>query len=636
MTGRSSGGLYHWPVRHRTLLLAFSLLFVFQAQAVRQRAVPHPVTPPLAQAPADIFTFSNTAEVTTTHLALDLTVDFNQRRLRGSATLTLDNHTGTNRLVLDTRDLAITRVRLDGTTQVTGTLGGQTLHGAPFTIPITASTHTVTIEYSSSANASGLFWNTAAQSYGRRQPYLYSLNEPTDARSWIPIQDTPSMRMTYEATLHVPVGLLALMSAENPTVVNTTGVYTFHMNETVPSYLIALAVGRLEFHAFDERTGVYTEPELMTDAIEELAFLPEMVDTAESIAGPYPFVRYDVLLMPPTYVVGGMEHPRLNFINPSAVTGNRPENPLPSSLIAHELGHSWAGDATTTATWSDTWLNEGLASYLAIRITEAMSGHDRAEHQLFLDRAGFANLVANTTDPNSTLMHRPLTFNQNPGITFGAASYLKGELFLQTVENTLGRPAFDAFLQDYFRRYAFHWTDDRNFLALLPDHERVRAVEWIYSPNLPGNVTAPGSSAIARQVQTQTQRFLTGTAFGNLDRTGWTDTHIDLFLQQIPTTRLAEIDNVLHLSLRPIPPVRWLSLGIFAHYQPIYAGVERVLMRAGTNNTVLTLYNALILNGERPRAAAIFAVARDRYHPGVRAEIERMLSESAASMPRAA
>jgi leukotriene-A4 hydrolase len=635
MTGRACGGLYHCVVRHRTLLLAFSFLVVFQAQAVRQRAVPHPFTPPLTQAPADIFTFSNTNEVTTTHVALDLTVDFAQRRLRGSATLTIDNLTATNRLVLDTKQLAISRVEVDGT-QVTATIGVPTQHGAPLTIPITPATHTVRIEYTTASNASGLFWNTAAQSYGRQQPYLYSLNEPTDARSWIPIQDTPSTRMTYEATLHVPAGLLALMSAENPTAVNSTGVYTFHMNETVPAYLIALAVGRLEFHAFDERTGVYAEPELMAAAIEELAFLPEMVDTAESIAGPYPFVRYDVLLMPPTYIVGGMEHPRLNFINPSVVTGNHPENPLPSSLIAHELGHSWAGDATTTATWSDTWLNEGITSYLAIRIIEAMSGHDRAEHQLFLDRASFESLVANTTDPASTLLHRPLAFGQNPGITFGAASYLKGELFLQTLEDTLGRPALDAFLQDYFRRYAFHWTDDRNFLALLPDHERVRAVEWIYSSNLPSNITAPTSSAISRQVQAQFQRFNSGTPFASLDRTGWTDTYIDLFLQQVTTTnRLAEIDAVLHLSTRPIPPLRWMLLGIFGHYQPIYAGVERVLMRAGTNGAVLTLYNALLTAGEHSRAAAIFAIARDRYHPGVRAEIERMLAE-ASSLQEAA
>ncbi|MEA2491665.1 MAG: leukotriene-A4 hydrolase, partial [Acidobacteriota bacterium] len=637
-TGRACGGLYHSIVRHRTLLLAFSFLFVFQAQAVRQRAVPHPVTPPLTQAPANVFTFSNTDEVTTTHLALDLTVDFAQHRLRGSATLTLDNPTGTNRLVLDTRQLATSRVLLDGTQQVTGTIGPPTQHGSRFTIPITPATHTVTIEYTTASDASGLFWNSAAQSFGRQQPYLYSLNEPIDARSWIPIQDTPSMRLTYEATLHVPPGMLALMSAENPTETNTSGVYTFRMNETVPPYLIALAVGRLEFHAFDERTGVYAEPELMPDAIEELAYLPELLDAAEEIAGPHPFPRHDVLLMPPTFVVGGMEHPRLNFINPSVVTGNHPDPLVPSLLIAHELGHSWSGDATTTGSWDDVWLNEGFASYLAIRFVEALGGPARAEHQLSVDRTAFEGLVRFSTDPSDTLLHRPLTQQQNPGIAFNSASYTKGELFLRTLEDSLGRPAFDAILQAYFRRFAFHWVDERNFLAFLREQalpsdveQRLRVVEWIYAPNLPSNVSAPASSAIARQVQAQVQRFTAGTSFANLDRAGWTDTHLDLFLQQAPAAnRLAEIDAVLHLSTRPLPPLRWLVLGIFGGYQPVYAGVERVLLRAGTNGAVLTLYNTLITAGDRSRAAAIFAVARDRYHPGVRAEIERMLAESAA------
>ncbi|HEY0139331.1 MAG TPA: leukotriene A4 hydrolase C-terminal domain-containing protein [Thermoanaerobaculia bacterium] len=615
--------------RTRTLLLVLSL---FLLTAARQRAVPHPTAPPHALKPADVFTFSNTNEVTTRHLALDLTVDFAQQRLRGSATLTLHNFGRTNRLVLDAERLSITRVRLDGATEVTPTLGPSTQHGQSLTIPITPETRTVTIDYSTSPDASGLFWNSAAQSFGRQQPYLYSLSQPVGARSWIPIQDTPSMRLTYEATLRVPPGMLALMSAENPQQTNESGVYTFRMARDIPPYLVALAAARLEFHAFDERTGVYAEPELMPAAIEELGYLPEMVDAATAMLGPFPFSRHDLLLMPPTFIAGGMEHPLLNFINPSVATGNHPENLQPSLLIAHELAHSWSGDATTTGSWEDTWLNEGITSYLAVRFLEMLSGPERSEHQFFLDRINLDNFVR-TAPPTQTLLHRPMGFTNFPQSNFGTASYIKGELFMQTLEANLGRGRFDALLRTYFTRFAFTWVDDDTFLAFLRDHDvpvtDLRVNEWIYNTGMPSNIAAPTSSAIFRRVEAQVQRFTSGTPFAQIDRTNWGDLELGLFLQLAPFTgRMAEIDAVLNLSFRNLPPLAWLLGGINARYAPIYAGVERVLMRGGTNSSVIALYTALVQR-DLDRARALFAVARDRYHPSVRAQVEAVLNANA-------
>src|SRR6185436_177324 len=238
----------------------------------------------LNEAQRDVFSFSEPREVRVRHLDLDLTVDFEARRLRGTATLEIDNLRGARTLVLDTENLTITRVVRDGGIPATFTVGRSNDFGAPLSIDIEPATEFVTIDYSSSPEASGLNWNSAAQSYGRVKPYLYSLNEPVGARSWIPIQDTPAVRMTYAATIHVPAGYLALMSApDNARAANGSGVYTFTMNQTLPAYLIAIAAGRLEYHAFDERTGVYAEPELIEDAAWELQYMPEMLRAAERI-----------------------------------------------------------------------------------------------------------------------------------------------------------------------------------------------------------------------------------------------------------------------------------------------------------------------------------------------------------------
>lgn len=625
-------------LQRRTLLVVSTLFFLF---AGRQRAVQHPAGWPLTAPPEDVFTFSKPAEVAVHHVALDLTVDFDNRRLHGTARLDIENLTGATTLVLDTEDLTVSRVAVDGVTSTTWTWGTPTGYGRPLNVPVTAATRSVTIDYATSPSAEGLNWNTAMQSFGRKQPYLYSLNEPVDARSWIPIQDTPSHRLTYEATIRVPRGLLALMSAsDNPTVVNDTGIYVFHMPYKVPAYLIAIAVGRLEFHAFDERTGVYAEPELLEDAKWDLRYLPEMLDVAETIAGPFPFERHDVLLMPPTFVVGGMEHPMINFVNPmSVVSGNRLEQPQPHSLIAHELAHSWAGDSATLATWNDVWINEGITSYLTHRILEVMRGAAHAELGWYNDRRNYANASGTSTSP-STILHRQ---TPDPGAGFSNTGYVKGGLFIKTLEDRIGRATFDAFLRRYFQVFAYRWVDHEQFLALLDEvvldarpalEGELALQQWLYEPGLPSNVTAATSSVLLDRAVARAQAFQEGDPVASLEPATWSETDLDLFLQFVsPGPRMAEIDAAFGLSARKWPTFRWLIHSIQTQYEPGLLGVERVLMNGGSNSLVQSLYFALA-TVDMARARRIFALARDRYHDQVEAQVAQRLGVSLTTNAR--
>jgi len=619
-------------MRRRLLLSLVTLVFLV---AARHRAVhiPHRLLPPV-----DAYTASNASDVTTRHLALELTVDFDTRRLSGTATLSIDNLTWTNELVLDTLGMTISSVTVDGNA-VQWHFGTARPGTVPLIVPIQPSSRTVTIQYTTMANAPGLFWNTAEQSYGRQQPYLYSLNEPTQARAWIPIQDTPSTRMTWQATLRVPPQLLALMSAEdNPRSTNAGGVYSFHMSKSMPAYLIALGVGRLEFHEFDERTGVYAEPELMSDAKLELAYLPDMVDAAERILGPYPFARYDLLLMPPTFVAGGMEHTNLNFINPfSVVTGNRPGELQPRNLIAHELAHSWSGDKVTLATWNDVWLNEGITSYLTLRIMEEMVGAERVELSYFLDRDNYAEYAASLQDPMDSILHH------DNGFSFTA--YTKGELFLRTLEDLLGRPTLDAFLHRWFDQFAYRWVDDQMFLSTLAPfsagRDDLRLQEWIYQPGLPSNVTAPTSSAIFTRALDRAQAFHNGTPIAQLAPSTWTETDLEQFLSVVPPLtlggRMAEVDAAFGLSLRVTPPLAWLVTAAQAGYTPARPAIERVLLRGGPNNWVTQLYASLRFSQSNLAFARdVFAKARKRYHPNVEASVQQMLNNAGSALRDAA
>lgn len=598
--------------------LLFAFLSFFLLVAARQRAVRHPSQAwPLTPPPLDKFTVSQPVEVTTEHVDLDLTVDFATHRLHGSATLHIRNLTGTRLLRLDTSFLDVERVTLDGDTPAqwarTVVFPLQALD-----VTIEPDTETVTIYYSTAPDPEGLYWETPEETYGGTQPFLYSLNEPIGARGWIPIQDTPSVRMTYNAVIHAPRGLMAVMSAENnPRVPNDTGVYMFRMSYPIPAYLIAIAVGKFEFQELDERTGVYAEAEIIEDAAWEVQYLPAMLDAAEQIAGTFPFSRHDLLFMPPDFVVGGMEHPMINFINPSIITGVRPEAPQPHSLIAHELAHSWAGDLVTLGTWNDVWLNEGITSYLTIRFLEALQGTEVGNHNWWTDRRNFAGF-AGGAKPEDTLLHHDVP---HPGFGFGPAGYVKGGLFIKTLEDTMGRQQFDQFLWRYFRTFSFRWIDDLNFLAFLRTEitpqveQQLQLQQWLYEPGLPSNITAPASSVVNDRAQERASRFASGTPISQLAPATWTPLETTLFLEYAPiSSHLAQLDAALGMSSRPSPPTTWLVASIRANYAPGLAAVDRVLSRPGPRNRIVNLYRVLNeTSAGRTRAMQLFNRYREVY-----------------------
>src|SRR5699024_10192983 len=132
--------------------------------------------------------------------------------------------------------------------------------------------------------------------------------------------------------------------------------------------------GDIGFKPVDERTGVYAENAILDKAYHELDGIGKMVDIAESLYGKYRWGRYDVLILPSGFPIGGMENPRLTFATPTILAGDKSL----VNLIAHELAHSWSGNLVTNATWDDFWLNEGFTVYFERRITEAEYGKDYA------------------------------------------------------------------------------------------------------------------------------------------------------------------------------------------------------------------------------------------------------------------
>src|SRR5690606_21421998 len=384
----------------------------------------------------------------------------------GTATLTLDRAPDADEVVLDTRDLAIEQVTTPDGTPLTFTLGAADLHlGQPLTVSLPESGDRIVVHYRTSPEAAAVQWLSPDQATGGTHPFVFTQGQAILTRTWMPTQDSPGIRQTYSAEITVPAPLTAVMSAEmltpegEPAEDGTT--YRFRMDEAIPPYLIALAIGDLDFREVGPRTGAWAEPSVVEAAAYELADMEAMIDAAEGLYRPYRWGRSGVLALPPSFPCGGMGNPRLTVATPTILAGDRSL----VSLIAHELAHSWSGNLVTNATWADFWLTEGFTSYFENRIMEAVYG---AEYARMLESLSRRDLAAEMADLPEADQHLFLDLDgRDPDDGMTAIAYDKGAAFLRTIEVAAGRERFDAFLRDYFDRHAFQPMTTERFLDHL-------------------------------------------------------------------------------------------------------------------------------------------------------------------------
>ncbi|HUP60071.1 MAG TPA: M1 family metallopeptidase [Thermoanaerobaculia bacterium] len=568
----------------------------------------------------DIHSFARPDEAVVRHLALDLDVDFEHQRLAGSATLRIETSSGARELVLDTNGLTIDRVTLDGGKQTTFTLGEPQPHlGRALTIAIGDDTKSVKIDYSSSPDAAAVQWLSPSQTAGGKDPFLFTQSQAILARTWVPCQDSPGVRMTYEATIRVPRGLMAVMSAENPTEANADGVYRFRMPQAIPSYLLALAVGDLAFRSLGRNSGVYAEKPMIEASAYELADTQKMIDAAEKLYGPYRWGQYDVLVLPPSFPFGGMENPRLTFATPTILAGDRSL----VNLVAHELAHSWSGNLVTNATWNDFWLNEGFTVYFERRIMEAVAGREYSEMLALL---GYQDLEATVAElpPRDTHLLQDLA-GRDPDDAATKLPYEKGYFLLRLIEETVGREKWDAFLRDYFDRHAFHSMTTVEFLEELKSafpniDEPVTIDKWVNGPGIPNNVPIVHSDAFVK-VEEQVRAFESGTPAKQLATSNWSTHEWIHFLRHLPKSltreQMAQLDSAFRFTGSGNSEIlhEWLLKAIEHKYETAYDALERFLLRQGRRKFLKPLYQKLAETQEgMERARRIYEKARPMYH----------------------
>ncbi len=621
-------------------------------------------TEQLADSVFDDHSYSNLKEIRTTHLDLDLDINFSNKTIYGVARHTMKNN-GTDTAIFDIKGLKIQKITLGEknhereTDFVIGNMDKDSVIGQPLLVSIDHKTTKINIYYQTTESSEALGWLDSNLTSSKTKPFLYTQGQAILTRTWIPTQDSPSNRITYNAKVKVPQDLMAVMSSQNSKKKNNDGIYYFEMTKAIPSYLIALAVGDLSYHSFSKNTGVYCEPQLMSACKKEFDDIPKMMNAAEKLYGKYQWNQYDILVLPYSFPFGGMENPMLTFVNPTLITGDKSL----VSVVAHELAHSWSGNLVTNRTWNDFWLNEGFTVYFEERIMEELNGKEVSDILAsieFYDLQKELKQIKSSKYPEDSRLYLDLK-KRNPDDAMTAIAYVKGAFFLKTLEQKVGRQKFDSFLKAYFKKYSFKTVDSKMFVSFLNEHllspnkSSFNYNDWIYKEGLPNNCLqinsarlnrmkdlaityAKGIDVFAPKVKykfikvkgkKRRRKYIEQIKRNDFIVQEW-QTFIHSLPSEISKNKLKKLDSYFGFKNSGNAEIMtdWFVLGIKNNYSELNPQIEKFLAKVGRRKYILPIYEALASEIKTKEFALnIFQKYKNNYHAVSRNSIEEIIRD---------
>ena len=421
----------------------------------------------------------------------------------------------------------------------------------------------------------------------------------------------------------VPEPLSAVMSAGPSGTIEGKGTRTFlfDMPQPIPTYLLALAVGELESRDLSPRARVWAEPATVEKAAWEFAGVEEMIVRAEGLFGPYEWDRYDMLVLPPSFPYGGMENPRMTFLTPTLLAGDRSL----VDVVAHELAHSWTGNLVTNATAEHFWLNEGFTVWAERRILEAIHGEEAATLGWAIGQKALEDSIARFGADSPMTKLRTHLAGIDPDDAFSSVPYEKGSRLVVLLERTVGRAAWDAFLADYMKTFRFQSITTEEFFAFLEEKlpgtaAKVNADVWLNEPGLPQNAPVFRSAKLETLTELASG-WEKGVRPASEEVAGWNASETLVYLQKLPRKMSAADCAALDAAFGLMGKgnyellVEWLTIAAGSDYEPAFPKLREVLSRVGRMKYLRPLFTALGAT-DRTRALAreIFAAASPTYH----------------------
>ncbi|CAG8640877.1 28603_t:CDS:10 [Dentiscutata erythropus] len=584
-------------------------------------------------------TLSNIDEVKTTHLDLNFIVDFERKILDAVVILKLvtlvDN---VNKVILDTSHLNIksascSGVQLKHHLEDRNEKFGSALH-IQLDKNLSANTEfDLTVNYNTLEQGTAVQWLEPIQTSGKKYPYLFTQCQAIHARSLLPCQDTPSFKLSYNASVQVPQPLRALMSAievcEEVNVETNTKTYKFEQTVKIPSYLIALAVGNLEGKKIGPRSTVWSEPEVVESAAWEFVDTEKFIETGENLLTPYEWKKYDLLVLPASFPYGGMENPCLTFVTPTLLAGDRSL----VDVVAHEISHSWMGNLVTTSNWEHFWLNEGWTVFIERKIMGRLHGEKASEFDAIIGWRALKQDIDLFGQSNVLTALTPKLKGVDPDDSFSSVPYEKGFNFLYHIQKVVGGPQnFEPYMKAHVQEFAgksittddwkkfLYSFADKNFPEKRAKLDEIQWDAWLHAPGMKTN--------LIKHLQKRALNWLKDNKVFD----EFSPSDIENFS---PEQKMVFLEIIFDYSPLPCPVIealnkfycfmdvrnaeirfRWQQVCLKSEYEPIFPHVVKFVTEQGRMKYVRPLYRLLnqTKNGS-DLAKKTFEENRSFYHP---------------------
>ncbi|CAD8186935.1 unnamed protein product [Paramecium octaurelia] len=470
----------------------------------------------------DVNTFSNYLDVQNRHLHLEWLLNMDKKYINATSSYRFQVvGRSINKITLDIYKLNIYSTYLQNGLSLPHTIDNpyeDSDQGSRLNIQLDKTYYKgqyieLSIKYSIDSRSRSISFMTKEQTSTKTMPYIFSQCEDANCRALAPLQDTPSVKQTYTATVifkdteAADVFMSADESKEEFQVLHRpqdqagfTWKYKYFIQKVpIPSYLIAIVAGNIKKvpTSTGGRTFLVSEPDKIEAYTAELKEMEQFMQAIEQYIGPYTWGTYTLVIQPASFPIGGMENPLLTFANPTIMTGTGSG----LDVTIHEMAHSWFGNTITCVNWANMWINEGFtvflerkASYFHYQIPDdiklnAIIGNT----SMYQDMLGFG------LNSNFSSLH-PDTTGLNPDDSFSKIPYEKGYQFLSYLESIVGEADFQSMLRAYLVQYKYQSIDQQEFQNFLLRYlyekqvddystKRYKILEnwnkWVYSPGLP-------------------------------------------------------------------------------------------------------------------------------------------------------
>ena len=384
------------------------------------------------------------------NVRLSLHFDIDQRKVIGEVTHTLSIlRDGTTHLDFDCADITVSSARVNGKE------AKFELHDDKLQVQLpqpakAGDTFEVNLRYEAKPT-SGLFFILPDKDDPNRAKEIWTQGEAEDTHHYVPIYDYPNDRTTSDMILTVPGDWLTVSNGKLLSVQDTPNgekTWTWRQSLPVSTYLISFVAGEYKEKAdtWHNLPVTYYVPRGMEDTIDStFTRTKQMLDFfSERFGVPYPWEKYSQTAVD-DFTASGMENVSATTLAArdmvhADLAAERPE--AADGLISHEMTHQWFGDLVTCKDWTNTWLNEGFATFGADLWEEHYYGADAAAYRYWRDR--------NTWMSSKDTFPIPIvTRDIDDSVEYVGNVYDKGGWVLNMLREQLGDAAFFRALKHY-------------------------------------------------------------------------------------------------------------------------------------------------------------------------------------------